>query len=128
MGFSARIALIRRQMGLSQAEFGEMFNKATRTIASWEAGDRTPPFATLAELASRLNVSVDYLLGSSDDKQKKQPAADNSELLDDIIKRLRSLPAPALSRVSVFLEGLQAGQEIAKEAQVNQDPAGERAE
>ena len=128
MGFSARIALIRRQMGLSQAEFGEMFNKATRTIASWEAGDRTPSFATLAELASRLNVSVDYLLGSSDDKQKKQPAADNSELLDDIIKRLRSLPAPALSRVSVFLEGLQAGQESAKEAQANQDPAGERAE
>lgn len=128
MGFSARIALIRRQMGLSQAEFGEMFNKATRTIASWEAGDRTPSFATLADLAGRLDVSVDYLLGRDDEKEKKQPAADNSELLDDIIKRLRSLPAPALSRVSVFLEGLQAGQEIAKEAQANQDPAGERAE
>ena len=128
MGFSARIALIRRQMGLSQSEFGELFDKSTRTVAAWEAGERTPSFATLADLAGRLDVSVDYLLGRDDEKEKKQPAAVNSELLDDIIKRLRSLPAPALSRVSVFLEGLQAGQEIAKEAQANQDPAGERAE
>jgi hypothetical protein len=82
----------------------------------------------MSEIADRLDVSVDYLLGRTEEKQKKQPAADNSELLDDIIKRLRSLPAPALSRVSVFLEGLQAGQEIAKEAQANQDPAGGPAE
>lgn len=123
MGFSTRIALIRHQMGLSQAEFGELFDKATRTIASWESGERTPSFSTLSELASRLNVSVDYLLGRTDEKQKKQPAAESSELLEDIIARLRGLPDPALSRVSVFLEGLQAGQAIAKEAQAQQDPA-----
>jgi len=128
MGFSARIALIRRQMGLSQAEFGELFDKSTRTVAAWESGDRTPSFATLADLASRLDVSVDFLLGRSDEKEKKQPAADNSELLNDIVNRLRSLPAPALSRVSVFLEGLQAGQEIAKEVQANQDPGDASAE
>ena len=128
MDFSMRIFQIRKQMGLSQEKFGELVNLSQRTVAAWEAGDRTPSFATRADLAGRLDVSVDYLLGRDDEKEKKQPAAVNSELLDDIIKRLRSLPAPALSRVSVFLEGLQAGQEIAKEAQVNQDPAGERAE
>ena len=128
MDFSVRIAQIRKQMGLSQFQFGELFNMAQRTVAAWEAGDRTPSFSVMSEIADRLDVSVDYLLGRTEEKQKKQPAADNSELLDDIIKRLRSLPAPALSRVSVFLEGLQAGQEIAKEAQANQDPAGERAE
>ena len=128
MDFSVRIAQIRKQMGLSQFQFGELFNMAQRTVAAWEAGDRTPSFSVMSEIADRLDVSVDYLLGRTEEKEKKQPAADNSELLDDIIKRLRSLPAPALSRVSVFLEGLQAGQEIAKEAQANQDPAGERAE
>ena len=128
MDFSMRIFQIRKQMGLSQEKFGELVNLSQRTVAAWEAGDRTPSFATLADIAGRLDVSVDYLLGRDVEKEKKQPAADNSELLDDIIKRLRSLPAPALSRVSVFLEGLQAGQEIAKEAQANQDPAGERAE
>ena len=125
MDFSKRIRLIRKQMGLSQFEFGELVNLSQRTVAAWELGDRTPSFATLADLAAKLNVSLDYLLGRTDEKQneKKQPAADNSELLDDIIARLRSLPAPALSRVSIFLEGLQAGQEIAKEAQANPDPA-----
>ena len=128
MDFSVRIAQIRRSMGLSQDKFGELFDKSTRTVAAWEAGDRTPSFATLAELADTLNVSIDYLLGRTEEKQKKQPAADNSELLNDIVNRLRSLPAPALSRVSVFLEGLQAGQEIAKEVQANQDPGDASAE
>jgi len=128
MDFSVRIAQIRKQMGLSQFQFGELFNIAQRTVAAWESGDRTPSLIVMSDIADRLDVSVDYLLGRTEEKQKKQPAADNSELLNDIINRLRSLPAPALSRVSVFLEGLQAGQEIAKEAQANQDPAGGPAE
>jgi len=128
MDFSMRIFQIRKQMGLSQEKFGELVNLSQRTVAAWEAGDRTPSFATLADIAGRLDVSVDYLLGRDDEKEKKQPAADNSELLNDIVNRLRSLPAPALSRVSVFLEGLQAGQEIAKEVQANQDPGDASAE
>lgn len=123
MDFSVRIAQIRKQMKLSQEDFGELVNMSRRTIAAWEAGDRTPSFSTLSFLASKLDVSIDYLLGRSDEAIKKQPAAESSELLEDIITRLRGLPDPALSRVSVFLEGLQAGQAIAKEAQAQQDPA-----
>ena len=123
MDFSMRIFQIRKQMGLSQFEFGEMLDRSQRTVAAWESGDRSPSLSTMTDLAAKLNVTLDYLLGQSDEKEKKQPAAVNSELLDDIIKRLRSLPTPALSRVSVFLEGLQAGQAIAKEAQAQQDPA-----
>lgn len=123
MDFSVRVAQIRKQMGLSQDKFGELINLSQRTVAAWEAGERTPSFSTLSDLADKLGVSLDYLLGRSDDAKKIQPAAESSELLEDIITRLRGLPDPALSRVSVFLEGLQAGQAIAKEAQAQQDPA-----
>lgn len=128
MDFSVRIAAVRKQMGLSQEEFSELVNMSRRTVAAWESGDRTPSFSTLSDVADKLNVSVDFLLGRSDVQNKKQPAVQDGELLDKIITRLRDLPDPALSRVSIFLEGLQAGQEISKEAQAENDPAGEPAE
>lgn len=128
MDFSVRIAAVRKQMGLSQEEFSELVNMSRRTVAAWESGDRTPSFSTLSDVADRLNVSVDYLLGRTNELNKKQPAVQDGELLDNIITRLRDLPDPALSRVSIFLEGLQAGQEIAKEAQAENGPAGEPAE
>ena len=128
MDFSVRIAQIRKQMKLSQEDFGELVNMSRRTVAAWESGDRTPSFSTLSDVADRLNVSVDYLLGRTNEQNKKQPAVQDGELLDNIITRLRDLPDPALSRVSIFLEGLQAGQEIAKEAQAENGPAGEPAE
>lgn len=128
MDFSVRIATVRKQMGLSQEEFSELVNMSRRTVAAWESGDRTPSFSTLSDVADRLNVSVDYLLGRTNEQNKKQPAVQDGELLDNIITRLRDLPDPALSRVSIFLEGLQAGQEIAKEAQAENGPAGEPAE
>lgn len=127
MDFAVRIAAVRKNLGLSQEEFSELVNMSRRTVAAWESGDRTPSFSTLSFVADRLNVSVDYLLGRTDELNKKKPAVQDGELLDKIIARLRELPDPALSRVSVFLEGLQAGQEIAKEAQAAQDPAGKPA-
>ena len=139
MPFPARIAAIRKSLKLSQEKFGELVNVSQRTVAFWEAGSRTPSFSTLSDLSEKLNVSVDYLLGNSNDKNRtkeKQPAANNGELLEKIIDRLRVLPDPALSRVSDFVEGLEAGRQsaaaeaaadnpIAKQADPN--PAGEPA-
>lgn len=128
MDFSVRIAAVRKKMGLSQEEFSELVGMSRRTVAAWESGDRTPSFSTLSFVADRLNVSVDYLLGRTDEQNKKRPAVQDGELLDKIISRLRNLPDPALSRVSVFLEGLQAGQEIAQEEQAGRGPGDTPAE
>ena len=125
MTFSERIAAIRKNLKLSQEKMGELAGVSQRTVAFWEAGERMPSHATIDALADRLDVSVDYLLGRTDEKSKtkrKQPAVQNSELLDNIISRVRILPDPALSRLSDFLEGLEAGQEIAAPAPADPDP------
>lgn len=139
MTFPERITAIRKELKISQEKFGELAGVSQRTVAFWESGNRTPSFSTLQDLAARLDVSVDYLLGRTDIKtrtNKKQPAAKNGELLEKIIDRLRVLPDPALSRVSDFVEGLEAGrQSAAAEAAANMpiakqadpDPAGEPA-
>lgn len=126
MTFAQRIITIRKNMKLSQDKFGDIVNVSQRTVAFWESGQRMPSHSTISELADKLDVSVDYLLGRSDEAgrpKEKKPAAQSGELLEDIVVRLRDLPDPALSRVSDFLAGLQAGQEIAREAQAEPDPA-----
>ena len=115
MTFPERITAIRKDLKLSQEKFGELANVSQRTVAFWEAGQRMPSHAVIFSLADRLGVSVDYLLGRSDEKAtKKQPAVRHDELVENIITQVRSLPDPALSRLSDFLEGLAAGQEISE--------------
>ena len=125
MLFSQRIAAVRKELKLSQEKFGELAGVSQRSVAFWEAGERMPSHANISALADRLGVSVDYLLGRTDEKAKtkrKQPAVQDGELLADIIARVQVLPDPALSRLSDFLEGLAAGQEIAAPAPAGPDP------
>lgn len=92
------------------------------SMSDWESGKTKPTHEHLADMAALYNTTVDYLLGRTDEPNKKQPAAYDGELMDDIILRLRELPDPALYRVSDFLDGLEAGQEIAKQTQAQPDP------
>lgn len=124
MTFPERITAIRKDLKLSQEKFGELANVSQRTVAFWEAGQRMPSHAVISALADRLGVSVDYLLGRSDEKAtKNQPAVQRGELVENLIARVRVLPDPALSRLSDFLEGLAAGQEIAAPAPADPDPS-----
>lgn len=130
MDFSQRFAMIRKQRKMTQEKVGELVNMSQRSVANWESGDRSPSIPTLIELSEKFNVSIDYLLGCSDvpEKAKKQPVAQDDELLAKVISRLQDLPEPALSRVSDFLEGLQAGQEVAAVQATARDPDGTPAE
>ena len=127
MDFSQRFVTLRKQRKLTQEKVGELVNMSQRSVANWESGERSPSISTLIDLSEKFNVSIDYLLGCSDvpEKQIKQPAAKDGELLQDVISRLRVLPDPALSRVSDFLDGLQAGQEVAATQAAAPDPAGQ---
>ena len=129
MEFSQRITAIRKHLKYSQEKFGELVGMSQRSVAAWESGDRFPSYAVLSDLADRLDVSVDYLLGRTDDpKTKIQPAVQDGGLLSQVISRIQDLPDPALTRVSDFLDGIQAGQEIAAAQAAAPDQDGAPAE
>lgn len=62
----------REEMGLTQTEFADLFNKKYNysfnksTISNYEKDRRTPEVTVLKKLAEFINVSTDYLLGLSD--------------------------------------------------------------
>ena len=95
MDLSERIAQSRKAMKLSQEKFGEIVGKSQRTVAAWEAGERSPSFDTLCVLADALGVSTDYLLGRTEIPNiymdtKKDPSQEELE-------RAKETAAAALS-------------------------------
>ena len=63
-----RIRNLREDSDLTQAELGEQINVPQRTYAYYESGQRMIPPQVLISLAKFYHVSVDYLLGLTDQK------------------------------------------------------------
>lgn len=62
-----RIAELRRNRNMTQYELGEIVEMSTSSIAMWELGKRDPGSQMLSTIARTFGVSVDYLLGQSND-------------------------------------------------------------
>ena len=65
-----RIRNLREDADLTQAQMGEKINVPQRTYAYYESGERMVPPQVLAALAQYHHVSVDYLLGLTDEKTR----------------------------------------------------------
>ena len=78
MEFSERLKDLRRQAGLTQVDVEEKLGISQPAYASWERGVKKPTQENLVKIAQILNVSVDYLVGNSEEKSDE---LDNIELL-----------------------------------------------
>lgn len=63
--FGARIRIMRKSLGLTQAELAQKIGTSKQVITNYELGIREPPFRNLIGLSRVLNVTTDWLLGES---------------------------------------------------------------
>ena len=80
MEFAERLKTLRKQVKLTQAQIAEKLNISQQAYASWERGVKKPTQENLVKIAQILNVSIDYLVGNSDENLKEDEL-DNVELL-----------------------------------------------
>lgn len=78
MEFSERLKTLRKEAGLTQVDVAEKLGISQPAYASWERGVKKPTQDNLVKIAKVLNVSVDYLVGNS---QETLGELDNIELL-----------------------------------------------
>lgn len=78
MEFSERLKNLRKQAHLTQVDVAEKLGISQPAYASWERGLKKPTQDNLVKIAQILNVSVDYLVGNS---QETLGELDNIELL-----------------------------------------------
>lgn len=78
MEFSERLKTLRKEAGLTQVDVAEKLGISQPAYASWERGVKKPTQENLVKIAQVLNVSIDYLVGNSEEKSDD---LDNIELL-----------------------------------------------
>ena len=78
MEFSERLKKHRKDIGLTQVDIASRLGISQQAYASWERGVKKPTQENLVKIAQVLNVSVDYLVGNSEEKSNE---VDNIELL-----------------------------------------------
>lgn len=104
-----RIREARKAKSLTMKELGQLIGVSESAISMYETFKREPDNATLVNIASALDVSVDFLLCLSEQSEiKKQPPAQGEELDNSLISLLMDLNPQDAQRVRDFVEGLKA--------------------
>lgn len=67
--FHIRLKLLRKLMNLTQPDMALLLNMAPNAYQRYELGTREPKFDILIKMADYFCVSIDYLLGRSDDPE-----------------------------------------------------------
>ena len=71
MNFQTRLIDIRRAKGLTQKQVSDGIGISEVGLQNYENGRRKPAFDVLIALADFYNVSLDYLVGRSDDPARR---------------------------------------------------------
>lgn len=75
MKFLERLKIRRKKIKLTQAQIAEKLDISQQAYASWERRVKKPTQENLVKIAQVLDVTVDYLVGNSEER------LDNIELL-----------------------------------------------
>ncbi len=67
MEFKIRFRELRIEKGFSQEQVGKMLSMSKMAISHWERGNSEPSIEQLKTLATFFEVTVDYLVGFSDE-------------------------------------------------------------
>ena len=68
--FQIKLKELRERGGYSQYSFAKAFGVAQSTVGNWEAGKREPNYETTQRLADFFKVSLDYLLGRTEESAR----------------------------------------------------------
>ena len=61
-----RLKELRKKKGLSQLRLATELNTTQNTVSRYETGEREPGIDELIKIADYFNVSVDYLIGRTE--------------------------------------------------------------
>lgn len=68
-GFGERVQLLLEEIGYTQREFATMIGVSEAALSRYLKDEREPKMEVIANIATALNTTTDYLLTGKDDKQ-----------------------------------------------------------
>ena len=103
-----RLKELRMEKGKTQKEMAKDLGTTDVSIGRYEAGTREPKTDILNALADYFDVTTDYLLGRTDEKQiKKERFQGVNTIAAHRIGDIEQLPDEALDQLSDYIELLK---------------------
>lgn len=103
-----RFKALRELNGFSQVELGNRLGVTQQSVFAWEHGKATPQIQTAITLSQLYNVSLDYLMGLSDDPgTKNQSAMQDDGLREHTVNRIMALPDSVVSKLLDLVDSIQ---------------------
>lgn len=100
---SVRLKELRKENKMTQKEVAEKLGLKNVTIGLYETGVRNPEIKTLVQLADMFKVSVDYLLGFTDFRERPEVILRDTRSYA-ISKEMHGLPDEAIEKVAEYIK------------------------
>lgn len=105
--FSIRLRHERERLGLMQKEMAQKLDIPPNTYNGYETGKRNPNLEVAKHISDTLDISVDYLLGRTDERNvhKEKPKLDPSikTIAAHRININEDLPDDAIDKINDFI-------------------------
>lgn len=103
---------LRTQGGISQQHLANFLNVSRSTVAMWETGKSEPDSSNLKKLSEFFNVSIDYLLGNSEQKENSPAVTNDDEAVSEedaaLLEAFRKADPATQDVIRRFLKSLEA--------------------
>lgn len=109
MDYGHRIAELREKRGMTQEELSSILDITRASLSHYEKGRRKPDFETLTKLADTFHVSVDYLLGRTNN-----PEMVLDEEVRGFVDALELSDREVLGKFELMIDGKPLSEEEAK--------------
>lgn len=97
--FSIRLKTLRKRKGETQDEISELLKIRRNTFSGYERGIILPPYEKIRILADHYKVSIDYLMGKSNDENFDIKSEDT---IPDVYQQLMIISNELLSDTSII--------------------------
>lgn len=95
-----KIVALREKRGLTQEELAAIIGISRASLSHYEKNRRTPDYTVLTKLADFFEVSVDYMLGRSNEQ-----AGNNDTTVKNLTENLELTDAQLLENFSFTVDG-----------------------
>ena len=99
ISFTERLIELRKEDRKTQEEMANILNIKRSTYGAYERGQILPPYDKIESIAKYFNVSVDYLMGNTNNKNSSstsnsQEVHDVNQALSDLLTELKNKEVP----------------------------------
>lgn len=102
--FATRLRIERESLGLKQKEMADKLNIPANTYNGYETGKRSPSLEVTKEIADFLEVSVDYLLGRTDERKSKKEITNATTIAAHRLGDVEQLPDDAIDEINNYID------------------------